>query len=536
MDVLGAVRFGSFDDVLEIKHIPQLPKLNPKEVLIKVAYSDVNPVDLQKLKGKEGQPVPNPPFVPGYGGSGIVQEVGSAAPQHLSGKQVCFLADPTLRGSYASHIVVDCRCIAEVPPNVDLRDAASIPVAGLTAYECLVKLGLASDIRVQDGNIEAVGLETNPKTEKTKVDATASLLVVGGSGGVGSWIIVLARTWHPHLKIIVTASPEAEEWCKSLGATQVIRHDQITKVLSGGQEGSVSSIICLAEPTPTLFNALSEVIQPYGQICLVVSGKSIEGLNLGFCFYKCVNVLTETVFSSIRSKYQHIVPAEELKVILGLMANQTIKAPLSPDLEGVSEKFRDAIRDKGVLKVLAGPHRRGKLVMLIHGVNELIFLDLKTASLIKIPRKDCLEKKVLSKVKGGDVWQEESQTSTERDELIKKMTSNPRLGISKVAEKQWKDYEDGIEMQEAENVKNLWGVQLKKREKNVKGEELLFVDPSSRAVGELSRKKCIESGLITLSQDEEGKEIIHEAVIDAEERDGIIQTVRQTLKLYLEVS
>ena len=88
MEVLGSTNYGSYD-VLEFRTIP-LPKLTSLEydVLIQVAYSDVNPVDLQKLHANKpaGTPISqltaNSVFVPGYGGSGTILEVGSQVPAH----------------------------------------------------------------------------------------------------------------------------------------------------------------------------------------------------------------------------------------------------------------------------------------------------------------------------------------------------------------------------------------------------------------------------------------------------------------------
>jgi hypothetical protein len=80
----------------------------------------------------------------------------------------------------------------------------------------------------------------------------------------------------------------------------------------------------------------------------------------------------------------------------------------------------------------------------------------------------------------------------------------------------------------------LWGVQLKKRKKNAKGEELLFVDLRTGAVGELSRQKCMELGALTLAMNEEEQEILSEAITNVEERDDIVIAVRQALKINLE--
>ncbi|KAL3896657.1 MAG: hypothetical protein SGARI_007117 [Bacillariaceae sp.] len=329
MNVLGAKVHGYYSclEFQQLEEQQQPVLLKDDNVLIKVHYADVNPVDLQKLAGRPDQtglPVENPPHVPGYGGS----------------------------GSYATHVVVNENCVAALKVTetssqddtpLDFQSAACIPVAGLTAYESLVKCGI----------------------EKKK-----SLLVVGGSGGVGSWTIVLAKHMTPNLHITATASTkEQQEWCKSLGASKAIPHDEIEQHLDGGREGSVDAIICLTEPTPELFASLSNAIKPYGTICLVVAGKSIESLNMGFCFFKCVNVVTETVFSSIRTGYSHIHPGEEMNQIIHWIVKAGLKVPISPKLvDGrISDKFSDALKEGGVLKAMSQPHgKMGNLVMNIH--------------------------------------------------------------------------------------------------------------------------------------------------------------------------
>ena len=78
--------------------------------------------------------------------------------------------------------------------------------------------------------------------------------------------------------------------------------------------------------------------------------------------------MTETVFSSIRSKYHKIVPAKNLAMISELLASGKIKAPLSPELRNgdVSESFQDALGENGVLRALSkATGRRGNFVMKI---------------------------------------------------------------------------------------------------------------------------------------------------------------------------
>jgi NADPH:quinone reductase-like Zn-dependent oxidoreductase len=156
------------------------------------------------------------------------------------------------------------------------------------------------------------------------------------------------------------------DWCRSLGADEVIQHDEVKRLPGVGQNGCVDAIICLTEPTPDLIGACAEVIRPYGSMCLVVSGKSIQSLDLSFFFFKSATMSTQTVFSSIRTKFQQIIPAKELSVILELLCSGRVKAPISPDLESgeVKETFKDALSETGVLHSLTNTSgRRGKYVM-----------------------------------------------------------------------------------------------------------------------------------------------------------------------------
>ena len=351
MEFLGASQYGPHGKVLEFCSSDTLPECTADDVLIRVVYAELNPVDLQKLKGgpKEGQAIPNSPLVVGYGGSGIIENVGSNIPKDWVDKRVAFLCDPSKRGCFATHVRVDNRLVAPVPFQLTLKEAATVPLSGCTAYESLLKLGLGRDAPLR-GN-----------------DPT--LLVVGGAGGVGSWAIQLARLLYPNLKIIATASSEPSRlWCQQMGANQVIKHEDIRLQLQGGPEGSVDYILCLTEPKPALFGALSEVIRPYGNICLVVSGESIKSLDLSFIFFKAATVTTETVFSSIRTNFEYIRPNDEIHDLLQhVTAASTIRAPLSPNLSRLAgaNDWKQCLAEGGILDKLASGHSIGKLVMTI---------------------------------------------------------------------------------------------------------------------------------------------------------------------------
>ena len=372
MKALAATRHGDFQTVLSLQDVPlqhqqqQQKDLQPNQVLVQVAWSEVNPVDLQKLKGRPGQAV-NGYFIPGFAGSGVVVQQGSQQdekndnddddeamqlPRWEEGTKVAFLVDPSsTSGSYAEYCVVDCRAIAAVLEKVSLRDAASVPLTGCTAYEALRKV------------------ELGPKQSSTN-KKKKSLLIVGGSGGVGSWATRLARAWYPvdELEIIVTtSSQESTKWCQEQGASRCIGHDEIEGSLKGGLQGSIDSIVCLTEPTPTVMKAMAEVLRPYGHICLVVAGASINSLDLGFLFFKSAHIAFETVFSCFRSKFSSAIPGNEIRDILELLPS--IGAPLSPLLKDIDEDWRQATVQGGILAALQGGHSRGKLVMKVGGTS-----------------------------------------------------------------------------------------------------------------------------------------------------------------------
>jgi hypothetical protein len=74
---------------------------------------------------------------------------------------------------------------------------------------------------------------------------------------------------------------------------------------------------------------------------------------------------------------------------------------------------------------------------------------------------------------------------------------------------------------------------LKKRTKNEKGAELLFLDPLDGAIGEVSRANCLSSQFIKIKIGDGDKETLEGAVADVSKLDDVIQTVRKSLKVNL---
>ena len=342
---LGATHYGRHRDVLQWSSLDSLPQCGENQLLISVQYAELNPVDLQKLWpgneiNKSGQVINQneSPLIVGYGGAGVV--VQSKVDTFKEGDDVIFLADPRRSGAYATHVVVDAQCATKIPTNVPMSMAATLPLAGCTAFESLQKLSLTQAQR---------------------------LLIVGGAGGVGSWATLLAKAMYPSMEVICTASSiQSQAWCQSNGASSTISHHKIVHLLGMGsfnqKEEGVDSILCLSEPTPDLWSKLTDAIRPFGTICLVVAGSSIRSLDLSFCFFKAVTITTETIFSTQRSNYSHGVPAVYMEKMLQLLASGVIvRAPLAEE----ALSWKKCLEEGGVLDRLASGHARGKFIMKI---------------------------------------------------------------------------------------------------------------------------------------------------------------------------
>lgn len=134
--------------VLTVSDIEQ-PVAGPTDITVSVAAAAVNPVDLKTRSGY--LPIELTfPAVLGWDVSGTVVAVGSSVTRFALGDKVIgMIAQPVHRfGTYAERVVADHSLFAPAPTGVSLENAAAIPLAALTAVQCLDTLDLAPDSRV----------------------------------------------------------------------------------------------------------------------------------------------------------------------------------------------------------------------------------------------------------------------------------------------------------------------------------------------------------------------------------------------------
>lgn len=159
--------FGS-SEVFEAAELA-IPEIKAGHVLVKIAATSINTVDTMiREMGKELPLSPELPAVLGMDFAGTVEEVGDNVTGYAVGDEVygCAGGLADLPGTLAEYIVADANLISRKPRNLTMREAAALPLVGITAYEGLTRANVSKDQKV---------------------------LVHGGSGGVGHVALQLAR-------------------------------------------------------------------------------------------------------------------------------------------------------------------------------------------------------------------------------------------------------------------------------------------------------------------------------------------------------
>ncbi len=174
------------------------PRPGPSQCLVKVAAVAVNPIDTYIRAGLVRMPLPLP-FIVGCDLAGAVVEVGPGVTRFSPGSRVWGSNQGLLgrQGTFADFCAVDEDWLYPTPDGISDEQAAAIALVGITAH-----LGLVRDARLQKGE---------------------TLFVNGGSGGVGSTVVQMAKAIGAHV-ITTAGSDKKVELCRRLGADFVVNY------------------------------------------------------------------------------------------------------------------------------------------------------------------------------------------------------------------------------------------------------------------------------------------------------------------------
>lgn len=195
-DLMKAVfinQYGSHQ-LLQYGDVPK-PHIKPNQLLVKVRASSVNPVDWKIRSGHLSLITGNNfPMILGFDLSGEVVEVGNRVTRFKSGDNIYAYLDSLPGGAYAEYAAVSEKVACLKPNNMNYEQAATVPLAALTALQALRDLG-----QIQRGH---------------------RVLINGASGGVGSFGVQIAKAIG--CEVTAVCSAKNAELVKSLGGDRVI--------------------------------------------------------------------------------------------------------------------------------------------------------------------------------------------------------------------------------------------------------------------------------------------------------------------------
>ncbi|QDT01095.1 NADPH:quinone reductase [Adhaeretor mobilis] len=182
---------------IKVGELPD-PTLTANQVLVRVKVAALNPVDTYIRAGHVPFELPMP-FVVGCDLAGVVEAVGDDVTKFEPGDRVWGSNQGLLgrQGTFAELAAVDEQWLYPTPEGVTDEAAAATALVGITAH-----LGLVEEARIQEGE---------------------TVLVSGGSGGVGSTVVQMAKA-HGNRVVATTSNQAKVEYCQRLGADLVINY------------------------------------------------------------------------------------------------------------------------------------------------------------------------------------------------------------------------------------------------------------------------------------------------------------------------
>ncbi|MDA9424086.1 quinone oxidoreductase [Bradyrhizobium sp. CCBAU 53380] len=177
------------------------PAIGPREVLVRVRASGVNPLDTKIHAGAAPHARHPLPAIPGIDLAGVVEQAGREVTRFKPGDEVYGMTGGVggVQGSLAEFAAVDADLLAPKPTNLSMREAAALPLIFITAWEGLV--------------------------DRASLGAGQKLLIHGGAGGVGHVAIQIARALGAN--VFATGSATQRATIEGFGAKFIDRNTPV---------------------------------------------------------------------------------------------------------------------------------------------------------------------------------------------------------------------------------------------------------------------------------------------------------------------
>jgi NADPH:quinone reductase-like Zn-dependent oxidoreductase len=338
MKAIVYYKYGS-PDVLQYEEIEK-PTPGHSEVLIKVRASSVNPMDCGELKGVPyifravfGLPTPTVtrPSRPGVDVAGLVETVGRNVTQFKPGDRVfgACIDDPQApgvkvwlhrQGAFAEYVCAPQSILIMKPDNVTFEEAASIPVAALTALQGL--------------------------RDKGQIQPRQKVLINGAAGGIGTFAVQIAKSFGA--EVTGVCSTTNVNLVRSIGADRVI--DYIQEDFTKRNDRYDLLFDCVGNRS---LSEIRRVLNPKG-ICVMVG--DLSGRGVMSLFARMITALVSSRFASQKLVTFLARPNKADLTILGdLMKAEKVKP--------VIDKRYSLHEAPAAIRYVGEKHARGKVVI-----------------------------------------------------------------------------------------------------------------------------------------------------------------------------
>jgi putative PIG3 family NAD(P)H quinone oxidoreductase len=262
-----AIEISSFGPPDVLKPVER-PKPVPKddEVVIRVEAAGVARADLHQRQGNYPPP-PGASDVPGLDVAGTIDSVGNRVHNYKTGDRVCAILSG---GGYAEFCAVPSVQVLPIPERWSAVEAATLPENMFTAYDNLIT--------------------------RAGLNRGETVLIHGGTSGVGSTAIMLSRAWDA-LPITTAGSQEKCEACLAFGAEHAINYkdaDFVAEVKRITQDRGVNVALDMVGGSYLEKNV--EVLALEGRLSIVATQGGRTGhLDIGKLMHKRGRVMGSTL-------------------------------------------------------------------------------------------------------------------------------------------------------------------------------------------------------------------------------------------------